>query len=139
MTREPPPQPLPPPPSFVPSFPVSHRTHRFFVFVCRENHATYKANSNLFEQLMNRPAVLEQLPMVPPDQLIMPYVRELESTFREQLDQEKSRADRAEAKLNQRTIDLEKERHENQRLEARSRQVVRYQTPELYRKTLGTG
>ena len=77
---------------------------------------------------MNRPAVPEQVPMVPPDQLIMPFVRQLECSFREQLDQEKARADRAEAMLNQRTIDLDKERHENQRLEARTRQVVRYQT-----------
>ena len=81
---------------------------------------------------MNRPAVPEQVPMVPPDQLIMPFVRQLECSFREQLDQEKARADRAEAMLNQRTIDLDKERHENQRLEARTRQVVRYQTAFLF-------
>jgi hypothetical protein len=65
--------------------------------------------------------------MVPPDQLIMPFVRQIESSFRENLDQERARADRAEARLNQRTIDLEKERRENQMLEARTRQVVRYQ------------
>ena len=65
--------------------------------------------------------------MVPPDQLIMPFVQQLESSFRENLDQERARADRAEAKLNLRTIDLENERRVNRSLEARTRQVVRYQ------------
>jgi hypothetical protein len=70
--------------------------------------------------------------MVPPDQLIMPFVRQLESSFRENLDQERARADRAEAKLNHRTIDLENERRVNRSLEARTRQVVRYQTAFLF-------
>ena len=74
--------------------------------------------------------------MVPPDQLIMPFVQQLESSFRENFEQERARADRAEAKLNLRTIDLENERRVNRSLEARTRlrtrQVVRYQTAFLF-------